>query len=390
MTEAYLDHVSATSVLSEVREAMLPWLGERYGNPSSLHSRGQKAREAMDSAREQVAALIGARPDEIIFTSCGTESNNLAVKGLAQASKGTHVLLSAIEHVSVLTPAKSLKRAGFEVETLPVDKYGMVNPADVAAKIRPDTALVSVMLANNEIGTIEPLAEISKITREKGVLLHSDAVAAAGSIPIDVVALGVDALSLAANQFYGPPGAAALWLKSGLKIARQLEGGFQEDGRRAGSENVPALAGMGKAAELARLEMSKRTAHLTGLRDRMLKEIPERVPHTFVTGHPTQRLPGHASFVIQFVEGEGMLLRLDLTGISVSSVSACTSKALKASHVLLAAGIDQTISQGSVVFSAGIMTTNEEIDYVMETLPQVIDRLRQMSPLYAKFLKENK
>jgi cysteine desulfurase len=389
MSDIYLDHIAGTPVHPDVARDMLPYLGERFGNPSSLHSRGQAAKEAIEAARAQVAALIGGQPGEIIFTSCGTEANNLAVKGLVafNEKKGKHVIISAIEHISVMNPAKSLKKAGYEVEIVSVDKYGLVDPAMIEAKIRPDTSLVSVMLANNEIGTIEPIAQISKITRAKNVLLHTDAVTAAGSIPIDVKELGVDALSLASNQFYGPPGAGALWLRSGVRVAPQIEGGFQEEGRRAGSENVPAVVGMGKAAELARLEIEQRTQHLKPLRDRLLKEIPARIPYAFVTGHPASRLPGHASFVIQFIEGESMLLWLDSQGIAVSSVSACTSKALKASHVLLATGMDHALSQGSVVFSLGRDNTDKDIDYVLETLPPIVEKLRQMSPLYSKFIK---
>jgi cysteine desulfurase len=389
MPEIYLDHIAGTPVHPEVAKAMLPYLGELYGNPSSLHSRGQAAKEAVEAAREQVATLIGGQAGEITFTSCGTESNNLAIKGLAASNekKGKHILISAIEHISVMNPAKSLKKAGFEVETTPVDKYGLVDPAAIESRIRPDTVLVSVMLANNEIGTIEPIAEISKITKSKGVLLHTDAVCAAGGIPIDVKAVGVDALSMASNQFYGPPGAGVLWLRSGLRAAPQIDGGFQEEGRRAGGENVPGIVGMGKAAELARVEMAQRVAQLMPLRDRLLKEIPARIPHAFVTGHPTNRLPGHASFVIQFIEGESMLLWLDSQDISVSSVSACTSKALKASHVLLAIGMDHALSQGSVVFSLGRDNTAEDVDYVLESLPPIVEKLRQMSPLYSKFIK---
>lgn len=391
MPDIYLDHIAGTPVLPEVKEAMLPWLGERFGNPSSLHSRGQAAKEDVETAREQVAALIGAKPGEIIFTSSGSEANNLAIKGLAAANpKGKHVLISAIEHISVLSPARTLKKQGFEAETIPVDKYGRVDPAAVAARLRPDTALVSVMLANNEIGTLEPVAEMARITREKGVPFHTDAVAAAGNIPVDVKELGVDALSLSANQFYGPSGVGALWLRGGVKIASQIEGGFQEEGRRAGGENVAGIVGMGKAAALAQRDMPARTAQVKALRDRLLTEIPARITHAFATGHPAHRLPAHASFCIEFIEGESMLLWCDAKGMAVSSVSACTSKALKTSHVLLATGMEQALAQGSIIFSAGVGNTQQDIDYVLQTLPQIVENLRAMSPLYSRFVKGEK
>ena len=368
---------------------MLPYIGERFGNPSSLHSWGQAARDSVEDARARVAALIGAEPSEIIFTASGTESNNLAVKGLALANekKGKHILCSAVEHASVLNSAKALKRYGFEVELIPVDRYGLVDPGEVQRRLRPDTVLVSVMQANNEIGTIEPIAEIAAIIREKGVLCHTDAMASAGNIQVNVKELGVDALSLSANQFYGPAGAAALWLRRGVRTVPLLDGGFQEDNRRAGSENVAGIIGMGKAAELAVSGMSERMAQLTALRDRLLAGVPARIEHVVATGHPTRRLPGHASFCIEFIEGESMLLWLDAKGVAVSSVSACTSKALKTSHVLLATGMEQALAQGSVVFSFGIDNSVQDVDYVLETLPGVVDNLRQMSPLYAKFIK---
>jgi cysteine desulfurase len=328
-------------------------------------------------------------PSEIIFTSSGTEANNLAIKGLALANekKGKHILCSAIEHASVLNPARALKQYGFELELIPVDRHGLVAPDEVKRRLRADTVLVSVMHANNEIGTIEPVAEIAAFTREKGVVFHTDAVASAGNIPVDVGKLGVDALSLSANQFYGPAGAAALWLRRGVRATPLLDGGFQEDNRRAGSENVAGIVGMGKAAELAAAGMPDRMAQLAALRDRLLAGIPARIEHAVATGHPTLRLPGHASFCIEFIEGESMLLWLDASGVAVSSVSACTSRALKTSHVLLATGMEQALAQGSVVFSLGINNSVKDVDYVLETLPGIVNNLRQMSPLYAKFIK---
>jgi cysteine desulfurase len=392
MRKVYLDNASTTPLLPGVKEAMLPYLGEVYGNPSSLHDWGDAAREAVDEAREKVAALIGAPAEEIIFTSCGTESNNLAVKGiaLAQQSKGKHVVVSAIEHFSVLHAARTLEKWGFEVTEVPVDKYGIVDPADVKKSIRKDTVLVSIMHANGEIGTIEPINEIAKITRELKIPFHTDAVATAGTIPVDINELGVDALSLAGNQFYGPKGVGALWVRKGVRLMPLFDGGIQEGGRRGGTENVAGIVGLGKATEIAKAEVASRIKLLAPLRDRLLKELPEKVKHVVVTGHPQNRLPGHASFCVEFIEGEAMLMLLNSKGIAVSSGSACTSRALKASHVLIAIGLSHEIAQGSILFTLGLDTTQEDIDYVLETMPPVVDRLRQMSPLYAKFEKSGK
>jgi cysteine desulfurase len=392
MRKVYLDNTAGTPLLPEVKEAMLPYLGEVFGNPQSLHDWGDKAREALDEAREKVAGLIGADPEEIIFTSGGTESNNLAVKGLALArqSQGKHVIVSAIEHFSVLHAARTLEKWGFEVTEVPVDKYGVVNPEDVKKSIRKDTVLVSIMHANGEIGTIQPIKEITQITRELKIPFHTDAVATVGTIPVNVTDLGVDALSLAGSQFYGPKGTGALWLRKGLRIIPLLDGGIQEGGRRGGTENVPGIVGLGKAAEIAAAQMPVRINTLTPLRDLLLKELPSKIEHVVITGHPTNRLPGHASFCVEFIEGEAMLMLLNSKGIAVSSGSACTSRALKASHVLLAIGLSHEIAQGSILFTLGLDNTKEDIDYVLEMMPPVVDRLRQMSPLYAKYVKAGK
>jgi len=392
MKKVYLDNAATTPLLPEVREAMLPYLGEAFGNPSCLHDWGDTAREAMENARAQVAQLIGADAEEIIFTASGTESNNFAVKGLAlaQQNRGKHVVVSAIEHFSVLHSARTLEKWGFELSLVPVDKYGVVDPEDVRRSIRKDTVLVSIMHANSEVGTIEPLKEIAKVAKEKGVVFHADAVATAGIIPVDVKELGVDTLSLAGNQFYGPKGVGALWVRKGVRIVPLLDGGVQEGGRRAGTENVPALVGLGKAAEVARLNMASRIEHLTQLRNRLLTELPSKIEHVVVTGHPQNRLPGHASFCVEFIEGEAMLMLLNSQGVAVTSGSACTSRALKASHVLIAMGISHELAQGSLLFSFGLDSTSEDIDYVLEVLTRVVDRLRQMSPLYAKFIKTGK
>ncbi len=388
----YLDHVATTPVLPEVLEAMLPYLRDAYGNPQSLHAWGDAAREAIEKAREQVATLVGGSPEEVIFTSSGSEANNLAVKGLVQGQvgKGKHIILSAVEHFSVLHAARTLEKAGFELTIVPVDKYGLVDPDEVARNIRKGTVLVSIMHANGEIGTIEPIAEIGKKVKEAGVLFHTDAVASTGNVPVNVNELGVDALSLAGNQFYGPKGSAALWLRKRLRLVPLMDGGVQEGGRRPGTENVPAIVGLGKAAELAVRDMPSRIEKFSQLRDRLINGIPMAIDHAFLTGHPWQRLPHHASFCIEFIEGEAMLLLLNSQGIAVSSGSACTSRALKASHVLIAMGIPHEIAQGSLLFSLGVYNNGADIDYVVEKLPPIVDRLRQMSPLYAKFMKEQR
>jgi cysteine desulfurase len=388
----YLDNMATTPVLPEVLEAMLPCFREVYGNPQSIHLWGDEAREAIDKAREQVATLIGGEAEEVIFTSCGTEANNLALKGLAQGqvAKGKHIIVSAVEHFSVLHAARTLEKAGFEITEVPVDKYGLVDPDEVTRNIKKETVLVSVMHANGEVGTIEPIAEIAKKVKEAGVLFHTDAVASAGSIPVDVNKLGVDALSLAGNEFYGPKGSGALWVRKRVRLIPLMDGGVQEGGRRPGTENVPAIVGMGKAAELAVRDMPSRMAKLSKLRDRLINGLPEAIDHILLTGHPTQRLPQHASFCVEFIEGEGMLLLLNNQGIAVSSGSACTSKALKASHVLIAMGLPHEIAQGSLLFGLGVDSDESDIDYVLEKLPPIVVRLRQMSPLYAKFIKEKR
>ena len=392
MRKAYLDNAATTAILPQVLEAMLPYLKDVYGNPQSLHEWGDKAREAIEDARGKVAALIGAQPEEIIFTSSGTEANNFAIKGLAMAqqSKGKHIVVSAIEHFSVLHSARTLEKWGFEMTQVPVDRHGVADPDAVARSLRKDTVLVSIMHANGEVGTIQPIREIARLAKEAGALFHTDAVATAGTIPVDVRELELDALSLAGNQFYGPKGVGALWLKRGVRIMPYLDGGVQEAGRRAGTENVPAIVGLGRAAELARAEMDSRMEHLLALRDKLIGGILSGIEHTVLTGHPTQRLPGNASFCIQFIEGEAMLMLLSLQGIAASSGSACTSRALKASHVLTAMGIPPEVAQGSLLFSLGRENTVEDVDYVLEALPPIVDRLRQMSPLYAKFLKGQK
>ncbi|MDY6836200.1 MAG: cysteine desulfurase family protein [Chloroflexota bacterium] len=390
--QVYLDNASGTKVLPEVLDYMTPFMREHYGNPQSMHSWGDYAREAMDEARDRVAQLIGGHAEEIIFTSSGTESNNMAIKGLARAQepKGRHIVISAIEHFSVMHSAKTMQKLGFDVTQVPVDRYGMVDPDEVARSIRKDTVLVSVMHANGEVGTIQPIQEIAKVVKDAGVVFHTDAVATAGTIPVNVNEIGVDALSLAGNQMYGPRGSGALWVRDGVRIIPFLDGGVQEGGKRAGTEDVPAIVGLSKASELAVSNIRFRMEQQSKLRDILIRELPKRIDHVVLTGHPSNRLPGNASFCIEFIEGEAMLMFLSEEGIAVSSGSACTSKALKASHVLTAMGIAPEIAQGSLLFTMGLDNTEADISYALDTLPPIVDRLRQMSPLYSKFQKEQK
>lgn len=384
MRSVYLDHAATTPLHPEVLEAMMPYLKESYGNPMSLHDAGQRAKRACEDARSKVATLIGAMPEEIIFTSCGTESNNMALKGIAWAnqSKGKHIITTQIEHHSVINAAKALEKMGFEVTYLPVDKYGLVDPKELEKAIRQDTILISVMHANNEIGTLEPISEIAKITKPKGILFHADAVSSVGTISVNVNELGADLLSLAAGQFYGPKGIGALFVRKGIKITPLFHGGIQEGGRRAGTDNVPGIVGLGKAAELALGDLHKRVKQIVPLRDRLIKGLSERINHIYLNGHPVQRLPGNVNVSIEYVEGESMLLSLNMQGVMVASGSSCTSHALKASHVLTAIGVDPALAQGSLLFSLGIDNAAEDIDYVLEVLPPIVERLRKMSPLY--------
>jgi cysteine desulfurase len=390
MRKVYLDHAATTPVHPKVLEAMLPYFSGKFGNPSNLHDIGREAKNAIEEARAGTAALISAKPEEIYFTSSGAESNNFAVKGLAQANsqKGKHVIVSQIEHFSVLHPVKTLEKSGFTVTAVPTDHTGLVDPADVAKAITKDTILVSIMHANNEIGTIQQIEEIGKVTKEKGVLFHTDAVASAGWVPLDVRTLGVDALSLSGHQFYGPKGAAALFVRKGVRIKPQIEGGIQEEGRRAGTENVPAVVGLGKAAELAVSEIPRRMSYITGLRDRLQKGLLEKIDHMVVNGHPSRRLPHNLNVSMWYVEGESMLLFLNMAGVSVSSGSACTSRSLKSSHVLTCIGTDAAVANGTLLMTLGMGNTAEDIDYVIEKLPPIVKRLREMSPLYEDMIKQ--
>ena len=387
-----MDNVAATPLLPEVKEAMLPFLGADFGNPQSLHSWGDAARDAVEEARGQVAALIGGAAEEVIFTATGTEANNMAIKGIARAraDKGKHIIISSIEHFSVMNSVRTLQKEGFEVTMVPVDGTGMVNPDEVLRSVRKDTVLLSIMHANGEVGTIEAIAGIAKNLSADGPVFHTDAVASTGNIPVKVKELGVHALSLAGNQFNGPRGSAALWLKRGVRMLPLMDGGIQEGGRRPGTEDVPAIVGLGKAAEIAHLTLEAKIKRLSSLRDRLIAGVINKVEHTILTGHPAQRLPGYASFCIRFIEGESILMLLNSFGIAAASGSACTSRALKASHVLLAMGINHELAQGSMLFTLGLDSNEDDVDYVIEKLPPVVDRLRQMSPVYSRFLKEQK
>jgi cysteine desulfurase len=387
-----MDNVAASPLLPEVREAMLPYLGEVFGNPQSLHDWGDGAREALENAREQVAALIGGVPEEVIFTSSGTEANNMAIKGIARArsDKGKHIVLSAIEHFSVLNSTRTLQKEGFEVSLVPVDSNGTVNPEEVVKLVRPDTVLVSIMHASGEVGTVQPIAEIAARLPKDGPIFHTDSVAGVGNIPVDVKEMGVQALSLAGNQFNGPRGSAALWVKRGVRMLPLMDGGIQEGGHRPGTEDVPAIAGLGKAAEIAKRDLDGRMKKLSGLRDMLIGGVLDKIEHSTLTGHPQNRLPGYASFCLRFIEGEAILMLLNSHGIAAASGSACTSRALKASHVLLAMGVNHELAQGSMLFTLGPDNDEEDVSYVLEKLPLVVDRLREMSPLYSKYLKQQK
>lgn len=384
MRQVYLDNAAATLLDERVLEAMLPYLKENFGNPAGLHGWGETARTAVDNARRRTADLIGAEPREIIFTASGSEANNLAVKGLIQPllRKGNHVIISAIEHFSILHAVKSLEKEGrIEATYLPVDEFGTVSPDDLRAAIRPGTILISIMTANGEVGTIEPVAEMAKIAKENDTVFHTDAAAAVGIIPIDVDKIGADSMTLAADRFYGPKGAAALYVRRGVRLKPQIDGGIQESGKRAGTENVPAIIGLGKAAELARLEMKEREERLIPLRNRLISGLKGNITELTVNGHPTKRLPDNVHVRIDYIEGESMLIFLNMQGVAAASGSACTSRVLKASHVLTAMGVPHEKVHGSLLFSLGKDTTEADIDYVIEILPPIVQRLREMSPM---------
>jgi len=384
MKQVYLDHNATTPTHHEVVKAMIPYYEEIFGNASSIHQFGQETRKAIEESRERIAEFIGAKPEEIVFTSGGTEADNFAIKGVAYANetKGKHIITSSIEHHAVLNPCKYLEKAGFQVTYLKVDKYGLVNPDDVREAITQKTILITIMHANNEVGTIEPIAEIGKIAREKGIYFHTDAVQTVGKIPVNVDDLNVDLLSLSAHKLYGPKGIGTLYIRKGTKIQPLIHGGHHEKNRRAGTENVPGIVGLAKAIEIAKATMEEESIRLTNLRNKLCSGISEKIDHVHLNGHPGKRLPNTLSMCFEFVEGESIILNLDMKGIAVSSGSACTSGSLEPSHVLMAMGVDPAVAQGSIRFSLGKDNTDEDIDYVLEVLPEIVNRLRRISPLF--------
>lgn len=383
MRKVYLDNAATTALSPKVLEKMMPYLTDIYGNASSPHSFGQNARIGVEHAREQVARAINADPSEIVFTGCGTESDNTVLFGVAEryAKKGDHIITTNVEHHAILHSCAALEKKGIKVTYLPVDKDGLVTPEQVRDAITDKTILVSVMFANNEVGTIMPIPEIAAVCHEKGVLFHTDAVQAAGHIPIDVKAMGIDMLSISGHKFHGPKGVGVLYERKGIRLPSYIIGGEQEKGRRAGTENVAGIVGLGEALELAVTNMSETSARMTRMRDRLIEGIEATIPEVKLNGHRTKRLPNNVNFSIKYIEGESILLMLDMAGIAASSGSACTSGSLDPSHVLLALGLTHEIAHGSVRLTLGDDTTDEDIDYVLETLPKVAHRLRAMSPI---------
>lgn len=381
MRRIYMDHSATTPVAPEVLEAMLPYFRERYGNASSLHEFGREARDAVEGAREKLASLIGASPEEIYFTSGGTESDNLALKGVALSGRGRHIITTSIEHPAVLEVCRSLERMGFEVTYIPVDDKGIVDPAEIERAIRDDTVLISVMHANNEIGTIQPVESIAEIASERDILLHTDAVQTVGKIPVNVDRLGVDLLSVSAHKFYGPKGVGALYVRKGTRIESIIQGGGHERGLRSGTENVPGIVGMGRAAELASEMMEREAERLTALRDRLKRFVLSNIDDSWLNGHPTKRLPINLNFGFGRVEGESLLLYLDSKGIAVSTGSACSSKKLEPSHVLRAIGLDPVRCHGSLRITLGRDNTREDVDYAGECIREAVERFRSISAL---------
>ena len=382
-----MDHGAGMPLDSRVFEAMTPYFLEDYGNPSSSHSFGNSARNAIAASREKVAQLVAAeKPQEVIFTSGGTESNNLAIKGVAYRNreKGNHIITTAIEHISVMNICKFLQKQGFEVSYVPVDKQGVVDLEKLEAAINDRTILISVMYANGEIGTIQPIREIGKVAHENQVIFHVDAVAAAGKVPINVKEENIDLLSISSNDMYGPKGVGALYIKKGTKVQPIIQGGGQERGLRSGTENIPGIVGMGKAAEIAKRKMDAEGKRLMRLRDKLIKGVLDKIDYSFLSGHPTERLPSNANLRFSYIEGESLILGLDMLGVQVSSGSACTSKTLEPSHVLLAIGLAHEEAHGSLVFTMGKQNMEEDVDYVLEVLPDVVKRLRALSPLTPK------
>ena len=387
----YMDHTAGKPIDPRIVDAMLPYMISFYGNPSAIHAFGSEARQALEEAREKIAGLINAENKEaIIFTSGATESSNMAVKGVAYRNKdrGTHIITSSIEHMSVRNPIKFLTTKEFKTTFLSVDQHGVVNLKNLEEELTKETILVSIMYANGEVGTIQPIKEVSQIVHSKNAYLHVDATAANGQIPIDVQNEGIDLLSMSSNDMYGPKGAAALYIKKGVRIEPLFHGGGQERGIRSGTENIPSIVGFGKAAEIAQKEVLTEGERLKKLRDKLIKGLLDNVPHSFLNGHPTKRPPDNAAVRFSFIEGESILLSLDMKGVAASSGSACTAKTLEPSHVLLAIGLKHEDAHGSILFTLGKQTTEEEVEYVIDIMPDIVKRLRRISPLTPKELKE--
>ncbi len=380
----YVDHSATTPVRREVLDAMLPYFAENFGNASTVYAEGRETKKAISLAREQVAKAIGADVKEIFFTGSGTEADNWAIRGVAHANKakGNHIITSAVEHHAVLHTCQTLEKEGFEVTYLPVDEFGMVSAEDVRKAIKDTTILVTIMTANNEIGTIMPIEEIGNVTKDAGIIFHTDAVQAIGMMDIDVNKMNVDLLSMTGHKFYGPKGSGALFIKKGVKVAPFITGGAQESNKRAGTENVAAIVGLGKAIELATADIAGHTARLAEMRDKYIERILNEIPYTRLNGHPVQRLASNANISFEFIEGESLLLMLDMQGISASSGSACTSGSLDPSHVLLAIGLKHEIAHGSLRVTFGDANTIEDVDRIVEALKTIVSRLREMSPLY--------
>ena len=392
MENIYFDNSATTKLDEDVFKKMMPYFCTKYGNASSIYKIGRESRKAVEDAREKVAKVLNCKPNEIYFTSGGSESDNTAIRGIAYAykNKGNHIITSKIEHPAVLETCKELEKEGFEVTYLDVDSEGFVKLDELKKEIKKETILISIMFANNEIGTIEPVEEIGKIAKENGIIFHTDAVQAVGSVRIDVQAMNIDMLSLSAHKFYGPKGIGVLYVKQGIKFQKFMNGGHQERNKRAGTENVPAIVGLGEAIEKAYNELDEHTSKIKELRDYYVKEVERRIPYIKINGSMEKRLPGNSNISFRYIEGEGMLLNLDLKGISASSGSACTSGSLDPSHVLLAIGLPHEIAHGSLRISIGKYNTKEEVDYLLDNLEEIVARLRNMSPLYEDFLKNNK
>ena len=391
MRKVYLDHTAGMPVDPQVIEAMKPYFTQLYSNPSSLHSSAQEVRKGFQNARKKVAMLVGAKSEEIFFTSCATESNNWAIRGVASRNRGRgkHIITTAIEHMSVMNVCKYLMKQGYRVSFLPVDNTGLIDLEVLQKELADDTILVSVMYANGEIGTIEPIKEISEVVHSKDTYLHVDMTAAMGQVSADVMKEGIDLLTLSSNDMYGPKGVGALYIKKGTRLDPLIFGGGQERGLRSGTENLPGIAGMGKAAEIAKAEVGREGSRLSKLRDKFINGILETIPHSFLNGHPTRRLPNNVAVRFSFVEGESMLLNLDIAGVAASSGSACTAKTLEPSHVLRAIGLKHEEAHGSLLFTLGKQNDEENVNYVLGLLPDIVKRLRAMSPLTPRELREN-